>query len=322
MNKVKYKYNPETLQYDEVELTWRDHLKKLSYYAIATIVASVLILFFSYGYIKEIGKNEAKLENEQAEAMLKEKVEELKNIEVVLAEIQERDDNIYRLIFGADPYPQYKRDLGIGGNKKKHEDLMKLDHGELLVEISNKIAIIEKKLYAQSVSFDSVVAMAKKKEDLLQAVPSIQPIHNEDLTHIASGFGMRMHPIYKILKMHTGLDFTADIGTPIFATGDAIVEDCKVMSGYGQLVILDHGFGYKTRYAHVSEYKCKKGDKVKRGDIIALVGNTGASVGPHLHYEVLYKGNHVNPVNYFFNDLSPEEFDEVVRISSQPTQSM
>lgn len=322
MSKVKYKYNPETLNYDEVELTWRDHLKKLSYYAIASIVASVLILFFSYGYIKDIGKREAMLENEQTKALLEEKIDQLVNMETVLAEIQQRDDNIYRLIFGADPYPEYKREVGIGGNKKKYEDLMNMDHGELLVEISNKIAVVEKKLYAQSVSFDSVIAMAKKKEDLLQSVPSIQPISNEDLTHIASGFGMRMHPIYKILKMHTGLDFTADIGTPIFATGDAVVEDCKTMSGYGQIVILDHGFGYKTRYAHVSEYKCKKGDKVKRGDIIALVGNTGASVGPHLHYEVMYKGNLVNPVNYFFNDLSPEEFDEVVKISSQPTQSM
>jgi murein DD-endopeptidase MepM/ murein hydrolase activator NlpD len=322
MSKVKYKYNPETLSYDEVELTWRDHLKKLSYYAIASFVASVLILFFSYGYIKEKGKEEAMLENEQTKALLEEKLEQLNNIEEVLAEVQERDDNIYRLIFGADPYPQYKRELGVGGNQQKHEDLMNMDHGELLIEISNKIAVVEKKLYAQSVSFDSVIAMAKKKEDLLQSVPSIQPIHNEDLTRIASGFGMRMHPIYKILKMHTGLDFTADIGTPIFATGDAVVEECKTMSGYGKIVILDHGYGYKTRYAHCSEYKCKKGDQVKRGDIIALVGNTGASVGPHLHYEVMYKGNHVNPVNYFFNDLSPEEFDEVVKISSQPTQSM
>ncbi|MCB9195388.1 MAG: M23 family metallopeptidase [Flavobacteriales bacterium] len=322
MSKVKYKYNPETLSYDEVELTWRDHLRKLSYYAIASIVASILILFFSYSYIKERGKREAVLENEQTEAMLKEKIQELNDISVVLDEIQQRDDNIYRLIFGADPYPQYKRVLGVGGNQKKNQELMAMDHGELLLELSNKIAIVEKKLYAQSVSFDSVIAMSKKKEDLLKAVPSIQPISNDDLTHLASGFGMRMHPIYKILKMHTGLDFTADIGTPIFATGDAVVEQCDVMSGYGQMVVLNHGFGYKTRYAHVSEYKCKPGQKVKRGDVIALVGNTGASVGPHLHYEVLYKGVHVNPVNYFFNDLSPEEFEEVVRISSQPTQSM
>lgn len=322
MSKVKYKYNPETLKYDEVELTWRDHLRKLSYYAIASTVASVLILFFSYGYIKDRGRKEAILENEQTEAFLQEKIQEINDVQEVLQDIQQRDDNIYRLIFGADPYPQYKRELGVGGNQKKNQELLAMDHGDLLVELSNKIAAVEKKLYAQSVSFDSVIAMAKSKEDLLKAVPSIQPIHNEDLTHIASGFGMRMHPIYKILKMHTGLDFTADIGTPIFATGDAEVEECTTMSGYGQIVILDHGFGYKTRYAHVSEYKCKPGQKVKRGDVIALVGNTGASVGPHLHYEVMYKGNLVNPVNYFFNDLSPEEFDEVVKISSQPTQSM
>ncbi|CAG5086973.1 M23 family metallopeptidase [Parvicella tangerina] len=322
MSKVKYKYNPETLSYDEVELTWKDHLKRLSYYAIAAFVASVLILFFSYGYIKNIGKKEVQYDIEKHEAEIAELKEQVNNLKEISSDLQQKDDNIYRVIFGADPYPQYKRELGVGGNPNVKDKYKDLEHGDLLFEVSQQIAIVEKKLYAQSISFDSVIAMAKQKEDLLQSVPSIQPIHNEDLTHIASGFGMRMHPIYKILKMHTGLDFTADIGTPIFATGDAVVEECKVMSGYGQIVILDHGFGYKTRYAHCSEYKCKKGDKVKRGDIIALVGNTGASVGPHLHYEVMYKGNLVNPVNYFFNDLSPEEFDEVVKISSQPTQSM
>lgn len=322
MSKVKYKYNPDTLIYDEVELTWKDYLKKLSYYAIASIVASVLILFFSYGYIKEKGREEAALENDQTKALLEEIIVRLDDDEALLLELQNKDDNIYRMIFGAEPFPEYKREVGIGGNKKKYEDLLNMAHGDLLVEISKKIALVEKKLYAQSISYDSVIAMAKQKEDLLKSVPSIQPIHNEDLTRIASGYGMRMHPIYKILKMHAGLDFTADIGTPIFATGDAIVEECKTMSGYGKIVILDHGYGYKTRYAHCSEFKCDKGDKVNRGDIIALVGNTGASVGPHLHYEVYYKGNHVNPVNYFFNDLSPEEFDEVVKISSQPTQSM
>ena len=164
--------------------------------------------------------------------------------------------------------------------------------------------------------------MAKNKEKLLPSIPSIQPTSNVASTRIASGYGYRMQPIYKIMKMHTGIDFTADIGTPIFATGDATVEKTEVMSGYGQIVILNHGFGYKTKYAHVSQFKCKPGEKVKRGDIIALVGNTGASVGPHLYYEVFYKGNHVNPVNFFFNDLSPEEFDQVITISARQTQSM
>ena len=322
MSKTKYKYNPKTLSYDEVELTWKDHLKKLSYHFMSATVVSVLLLFFSYNFIKDRGKKEAQLDNEQSEAKLKEFIARLDNTSVVLNEMQDRDDNIYRTIFGADPYPSYKRELGTGGNQKKYAAMLDMAHGDLVVEISKKLDVLEKRIVAQSMSFDSVVSMAKSKEKLLQSIPSIQPISNAELTRIASGYGFRMHPIYKIMKMHTGIDFTADIGTPIFATGDAVVDKAEVMSGYGQIVILDHGFGYKTRYAHVSQYKCKPGDKVKRGDIIALVGNTGASVGPHLHYEVFYKGNHVNPVNFFFNDLSPEEFDQVIDISSRPTQSM
>lgn len=289
---------------------------------MSATVVSVLLLFFSYNFIKDRGKKEAQLDNEQSEAKLKEFIARLDNTSVVLNEMQDRDDNIYRTIFGADPYPSYKRELGTGGNQKKYAAMLDMAHGDLVVEISKKLDVLEKRIVAQSMSFDSVVSMAKSKEKLLQSIPSIQPISNAELTRIASGYGFRMHPIYKIMKMHTGIDFTADIGTPIFATGDAVVDKAEVMSGYGQIVILDHGFGYKTRYAHVSQYKCKPGDKVKRGDIIALVGNTGASVGPHLHYEVFYKGNHVNPVNFFFNDLSPEEFDQVIDISSRPTQSM
>jgi len=157
---------------------------------------------------------------------------------------------------------------------------------------------------------------------MLRSIPSIQPISNKDLTRLASGFGMRMHPIYKIMKLHAGMDFTADIGTDIYVTGDGVVEKVGRMSGYGQIVIVDHGFGYKTRYAHVSKYNVKEGQKVKRGDVIAFVGNTGASVGPHLHYEVRKNGEAVNPVNYFFNDLSPAEYEQIVEIAARPTQSM
>ena len=289
---------------------------------MSATVVSVLLLFFSYNFIKERGRKEAQLKKEQPEAEYKEYIARIDNALTVLDEMQYRDDNIYRTIFGADPYPGYKREPGTGGNQKKYASMLELEHGELIVELSKKLEILEKKISAQSISYDSVVAMAKGKEKLLQSIPSIQPISNVDLTHIASGYGYRMHPIYKIMKMHTGIDFTADIGTPIFATGDAKVESAETMSGYGQMVVLDHGFGYKTRYAHVSKYMCKPGQTVKRGDIIALVGNTGASVGPHLHYEVFYKGNHVNPVSFFFNDLSPEEFDQVITISSRPTQSM
>jgi murein DD-endopeptidase MepM/ murein hydrolase activator NlpD len=191
-----------------------------------------------------------------------------------------------------------------------------------VVEIVQKLELIEKKLSSQSKSFDEVFEITKEKQKMLKAIPSIQPINNRDLTRIASGFGMRMHPIYKILKMHKGMDFTAPIGTEIYATGDGVVEKVGWTGGYGKTILINHGYGYKTRYAHCSKFDCKKGQKVKRGDHIGYVGNTGQSTGPHLHYEVFKNKRQINPVNFFFNDLSPEEYDKVIEISSRPTQSL
>lgn len=321
MSKVKYKYNPKTLSYDEVELTWRDHVRKVSFHLITALVASVILLAASYNWIKQRGKKEALLNNEQTEAKLKEFSEELSLMIKVLEDIQDRDDNIYRNILGAEPFPKYKRDISADANQKKYAGLKELDHSELVMQIAKNIDLIEKKLVAQSMSFDSVTNLAKNKQKLLSSIPSILPISKEKST-LASGFGMRMHPIYKIMKMHTGIDFISDIGVEIYAAGDGIVELAEWDGGYGQAVIINHGFGYKTRYGHTSKYNVKKGQKVKRGDVIAYVGNTGASVGPHLHYEVLYKGAQVNPVSYFFNDLSPAEYEEVIRDAAKPTQSM
>lgn len=322
MSKNKYKYNPHTLSYDQVELTWKDHLKKVSFHLITGIVFTVIILLFSFNWIKEQGVKDGLLENQKTITALNSYIERLNTVEEFAIEMQERDDNIYRVIFGADPYDPTKRELGTGGNPQRYKELENLDHGELAKQIALKIATVEKKLIAQSYSFDEVIELAKNKEKMLLSIPSIQPISNKDLTHIASGFGMRMHPVLKIMRMHAGIDFTADRGTDIFATGDGVIEKAEWMNGYGNIIIINHGFGYKTRYAHCSEYKSKVGQKIKRGDIIALVGNTGLSSGPHVHYEVHFKGNAVNPVNYFFNDLSAEEYEKVIEISSQPTQSL
>jgi len=322
LSKTKFKYNPENLSYEEVELTWRDHLKRISYHTISAIVLTIVVITLLYPYIYNKGQKNATLDNDSTYGQLLIFNENLNNIQRVLNDIEERDDNIYRKIFEADPYPDYKREMGTGGNANKHEKYKHLAHSDLVIETAKKIEQIEKKLVAQSLSFDEVVTLVKKKEKMLKSIPSIQPISNVELTRMASGFGMRMHPIYKIMKLHAGLDFTAKTGTEIYAAGDGLVEKTDWMSGYGQIVIIDHGFGYKTRYAHVSKYKVKKGQKVKRGDVIALVGNTGASVGPHLHYEVRKNGKAVNPINYFFNDLSPEEYEKVIEISARPTQSM
>jgi murein DD-endopeptidase MepM/ murein hydrolase activator NlpD len=202
---------------------------------------------------------------------------------------------------------------------KKYENIQFED---LVIEIAQKLELIEKKLSSQSKSFDEVFELTKEKQIMLKAIPSIQPISNRNLTRIASGYGLRMHPIYKILKMHKGMDFTAPIGTEIYSTGNGVVERIGWTGGYGKTIMINHGYGYKTRYAHCSKYNCRKGQKVKRGDLIGYVGNTGQSTAPHLHYEVFKNKKQINPVNFFFNDLSAEEYDKVIEISSRPTQSL
>ena len=322
MKNTNYKYNPNTLNYEEINLTLWDKFKRLSYYLIASVVVSVLVLSFSFYNIKSFIQKEAAKENQSLRQEISVFNKDLNLILEVLNDIQNRDDNIYRAIFEADPYPDHKRKLGTGGNPIKFKKYENIEYGELVVEIVQKLELIEKKLSSQSRSFDEVFEITKEKQKMLKAIPSIQPINNRDLTRIASGFGMRMHPIYKILKMHQGMDFTAPVGTEIYATGDGTVEKVGWTGGYGKTILINHGYGYKTRYAHCSKFKCKKGQKVKRGDHIGYVGNTGQSTGPHLHYEVFKNNRQINPVNFFFNDLSPEEYDKVIEISSRPTQSL
>ena len=322
MKNINYKYNPDTLEYEEVKLTLWDRTKKLSYYLIASVVFSFLILSIAFYNIRNYIQKEAAKENQSLRQEISSFNKDLSLILEVLGDIQLRDDNIYRAIFETDPYPDYKRQLGTGGNSMKYKKYENMEYGDLVIEISKKIELIEKKLASQSKSFDEVFDLTKQKQKMIKSIPSIQPVSNRDLTRIASGFGLRMHPIYKIIKMHKGMDFTAPIGTEIYATGDGIVEKVGWVGGYGRTIMINHGFGYKTRYAHCSKYNCRKGQKVKRGDLIGFVGNTGQSSGPHLHYEVFKNNRQINPVNFFFNDLSPEEYDKVIEISSRPNQSL
>ena len=322
MKNINYKYNPDTLKYEEVKLTLWDRTKKLSYYLIASVVFSFLILSIAFYNIRNYIQKEAAKENQSLRQEISSFNKDLNLILEVLGDIQLRDDNIYRAIFETDPYPDYKRQLGTGGNSMKYKKYENMEYGDLVIEISKKIELIEKKLASQSKSFDEVFDLTKEKQKMIKSIPSIQPVSNRDLKRIASGFGLRMHPIYKIIKMHKGMDFTAPIGTEIYATGDGVVEKVGWVGGYGKTIMINHGFGYKTRYAHCSKYNCRKGQKVKRGDLIGFVGNTGQSSGPHLHYEVFKNNRQINPVNFFFNDLSPEEYDKVIEISSRPNQSL
>tara|TARA_B000000609_G_C24113258_1_gene315229 strand:- start:13 stop:858 length:846 start_codon:yes stop_codon:yes gene_type:complete len=247
--------------------------------------------------------------------------DKLNQISLVMADLQNRDDNIYRVIFEAEPIPNSIRKAGYGG-VNRYEALKGYNNSDLIINTTKKLDQISKQLYIQSKSFDEIIELAKHKSEMLAAIPAIQPVSNKNLSRMASGFGPRIDPIYKTKKFHAGMDFSAKTGTPIYATGNGkVIRVRKSRKGYGNHVKIDHGYGYVTLYAHMQKYIVKKGQKVKRGEVIGYVGNTGKSVAPHLHYEVHKNGKKVNPVNFFYNDLTSEEYEKMIILSSQNNQS-
>lgn len=322
MAKVKYRYNPHTLSYDKIKLRLRDKIGRSFMFLGASLVIGVIIYGLTYTFIDSPKEKQLKVENGQMQsqyAILNKKMEQLS---VVLEDIQHRDDNIYRVIFEAEPIAQEIRGAGFGG-VNRYKELEGYNNSELIIKASEKLDKLSKQLYIQSKSFDEVFEMAKKKEGMLAALPAIQPVSNVDLTRMASGFGYRTDPVYKTIKFHAGMDFTAPTGTPIYATGDGkIIQADSESRGYGNHVRISHGYGYITLYAHMSKINCTVGQKVKRGDVIGYVGNTGKSVGPHCHYEVRKNENAINPVNFYFNDLTPEQYAKMIELSNDPTQSL
>jgi hypothetical protein len=245
----------------------------------------------------------------------------LGQIESVLDELQVRDDNIYRVVFGKNPIPESIRKAGFGGDNK-YSSLESFSDAQLVMNTSKKIDVISKQAYIQAKSYEEVLNIALKKEQELSSTPAIMPISNNDLDHTSSGWGMRVHPIYNVRMFHWGMDFVAPTGTNIYATGEGIVEATEnLRDGHGKHVVVSHGFGYKTLYAHMSKFNVKPGDKVKRGQVIGFVGSSGTSTAPHLHYEVYKNGKNVDPKHYFFKDLSPEQFDQLVARSSNNGRS-
>lgn len=321
MARYRYRYNPEQLQYEKVPFTWKDYLVLgIKWLGFTGIVAFASIFIFN-SYFES--PKQKRLEREVA--FLEDQVDKMQGnlaqMENVVDEIADRDDNIYRNIFGADPYPDHLRRPGIGGADRM-KDLRGFDHSGSIIETEQRISEVQRKLVAQSRSFEELFELARTKEEMLASIPAIQPVRNEDLTRMASGYGYRIHPIYKVRKLHTGMDFTAPTGTEIFATGDGVVERVENKKrGYGKNVIIKHGYGYQTLYAHMSKVLVKKGQKVKRGETIGLVGNTGTSIGPHLHYEVIKDGSKVNPAYFYFNDLTPEQYENLLKRSAAGNQS-
>lgn len=322
MRKPKYKFNHETLSFDKIRLGIKELALKLFIYFVGSLFLA-LIYWVIFAFIFDSPKEKVlKREIEQLSFQYEIMNKEMGNIEKVLGNLEETDDNLYRTIFEAEPVPSSAREGGIGG-VNRYEELDGFNNSEVIIETTKRLDKIRKKVYIQSKSFDDLIALAKKKEAMLHCIPAIQPISNKDLKRTASGYGVRIHPIYKIPKFHNGMDFTAPTGTDIYATGDGVVLVTKSLIGsFGNHIIIDHGFGYQTIYAHMEGFSVKQGQKVKRGDIIGYVGNTGLSTAPHLHYEVLVNERNVNPALYYFNDLTPEEYDRMIEISTRSGQTL
>ena len=321
MAKVKYKFNPQTLSYDKVESNLKSKLHRFFLFFSASLALSVILVIVFLQFYETPQMRNMKRENQRLLTQYELMYKNLQSIDDVLADIQQRDDNLYRVIFEADPIPTSVRKAGFGGiNKYAH--LESLDNSELVINTARKLDIITKEAYIQSKSYDEVLKLALDKEKMLSSIPAIMPVSNKDLKRTASGWGFRIHPIYKIRRFHYGMDFSAPTGTEIYATGDGIVKDVKTSrSGFGRWIVIDHGFGYETLFGHLNEFNVKKGQHVKRGSVIGYVGSAGTSSGPHLHYEVHKNGRAVNPQFYYFKDLTPQEYEKMIAISSNMGQS-
>jgi murein DD-endopeptidase MepM/ murein hydrolase activator NlpD len=320
MAKVKYYYDADTLSYRKIDVKKSDYYKR----SIFAILAVLLTMFLGFIVLSQflitpnhlLDKRE--LDNLKLHYSLLEK--RIEQSGTVLEQLQERDNNIYRVYFEANPIPDEQRKAGFGG-VNKYKDLDGFDNSTMIKKLTKDIDVLSLQVAVQSRSLDEIVVLAKEKEKMLASIPAILPVKLEDLTRMASGYKWRMHPILKIRKFHKGMDFTAPLGTPIFASGNGKVIRAERSATFGNVVYIDHGYGYKTIYAHMSKIKSRKGQKVKRGDLIGFVGNTGRSVSSHLHYEVHKNGRPLNPINFYYGDLTPEEFLAMQLASEEEGQS-
>ncbi|HAI75967.1 MAG TPA: peptidase M23 [Microscillaceae bacterium] len=324
MAKVKYYYDTESCKYEVIKSKPLDIiLNFLGFLTLSVLLAIGLTLVFSRFYKSD---REIALQKENDELLVHFELmnKQMNEINQMMDALQKRDDNIYRVIFEAEPIPTKDRSAGTGGSDKYQSMLKKgMRHEEMLSNLLKRVDRLKQQMYVQTKSYDEIANLAKNKNKMLASIPAIQPIDNKELTRLSSGFGMRMHPVYKVAQFHPGIDFAAPYGTPIYATGDGLITEASYNGGgYGNAVKIEHGHGYETFYAHMAEIKVKKGQKVKRGECIGYVGSTGFSTAPHLHYEVIYNKENINPVYYFFNDLSPEEYQKILELAAIENQSL
>ncbi len=308
---MKYSFNKETLTYTKIERNNKKIIKKFIYFfSFSVLISTITLLFFSQ-YIRTPKQYLLEKKNVKLIKNFTKVNQDLDSASNVLSSIQKRDDNCYRVYSEIKPIPSSIRQAGFGG-VNRYEKLEGFQNSDLLIETAKKSDEILKQIYIQSKSFDEVFSIIKRKEKRFECVPAIQPVSNRQLKRISAVFGMRFHPIFKIWRMHKGIDFAAPIGTPIHAPGDGtVLSACNSKNGYGNEVIIDHGFGYKTVYGHLYKILVKKGEKVKRGEVIGEIGSTGLSTGPHLHYEVRFHNKPINPAGFFVNDLTNNEYDRM-----------
>ena len=324
MSKVKYYYDPETLAYRKIKVKKG---KKVGY-VFLFLLASALFGFLCFVALLNTPYFETPKDKLQAREIENMRIRyeilnhKMDQVEDVLENIAERDNNLYRAYFNTSPIPDEQRKAGFGG-VNRYKELEGYNNSDIIVSTSKRLDIIAKELVVQSKSLEEIANLAKDKEKLLAAIPAIQPVKNEDLRRLASGYGYRSDPFTKIRKFHAGMDFSAKTGTPIYATGDGVVRRAdNRASGYGNHIVIKHGYGYETLYAHLSKYKARVGQKVKRGDIIGYVGSTGRSEAPHLHYEVHKNGQPVNPINFYYGNISAKEYVLIANMANQENQSL
>lgn len=321
MAKTKYFFNPKTLSYEKYKLSkWGIALRSIGVFSFSLILGFVFFIIFSKFTDTPVEK-QLKSANTELEAELENINKKLENYSLEVAKLKLKDANVYRTIYETPPIEDKssKEKLALD---KKYEDLRKLPNSELLIEISKKMNLLDNAIKLQSKSFDDLLVIAMNKKDYLARIPAIQPVANKKLERIGSGFGYRTDPFYRTQRFHAGIDFTAPRGVEVYATADGVVKLVKSeIWGYGQHIIIDHGNGFETLYGHLSKFSIKQGQSVKRGQLIGLVGSTGKSTAPHLHYEVHKNGEAINPAFFFYNDLTNEEYQEMLERASAPNQS-
>jgi murein DD-endopeptidase MepM/ murein hydrolase activator NlpD len=322
VKKEKYHYNLKTLQYEKVESSWQQRILRFLVIVLAFVISGVFITaiytFYFDSPLEKFLKQEIAV-NQQEMELLKRELEEM---QAVLENLRERDVNTYRVIYEAEPIESSLWEAGIGGSSR-YKELEKFSTGELMIDLRRKVDELRLKMAWQSKSYDELAVLVSQKGEMLESLPAIQPVANKDLKRMASGYGWRIDPVYGVKRFHSGMDFSAPIGTEVYATGKGVIEEVvSSRIGYGKMIIINHGFGYKTLYAHLDDFAVKKNDKVVRGQLIGYVGNTGKSVGPHLHYEVIKRGQKVNPVFFYYQDLDEEQYEEMIRMSENAGSSL